>query len=235
MKKGSTANRIARYPLPIAIRRYFMRTLFLLLVLVNAGFYAYSYVTREGSAVQTAGPELQINAERIRIMKQAKGAPAVCLEWGGLTGPDIARADTALAGLELPAEGVQRVAAEAPGFWVHIPPLKSKAELDKKMGELKSAGITDFSAVQDPTLGRNAISLGIFSTEDAARGRLAALKEKGVQSAVMESRAGLIKQARYYVREPRTNIVSKLAELQQGFPGSQIKAGPCPAPEAVKN
>jgi hypothetical protein len=118
---------------------------------------------------------------------------------------------------------------------VHIPPLKGKAELDKKLSEVKAFGVTDFSAVQDPNLGRNAISLGIFSTEDAARSRLAILKEKGVHSAVMEPRAGIIKQARFFVREPGTEIVAKLAELQQGFPGSQIKAGPCPAPEIAKN
>ena len=212
-----------------------MRILFLLLVMANAAFYAYSYVAREGSAVQTAGPELQINAEKVKIMKEVKNEPSACLEWGVMAGPDVARADAALARLELPAGSMRQVTVDAAGFWVHIPPLKSKVELDKKMGELKAFGITDFSAIQDPNLGSNAISLGIFSSEDAAQSRLAMLKGKGVRSAVVEPRTGIIKQTRFYVREPGTDVVAKLAELQQGFPGSQIKAGPCPTPEATKN
>jgi hypothetical protein len=129
---------------------------------------------------------------------------------------------------------MQRVAVDATGYWVHIPPLKSKAEMDKKLGELTTFGIADFSPVQDPNLGRYAISLGIFSTEDAAQGRLATLKEKGVRSAVMEPRAGIVKQARFFVREPGADVVGKLAEIQQGFPGSLIKAGRCPATDDTK-
>ena len=32
----------------------------------------------------------------------------------------------------------------------------------------------------------------------------------------------------YFVREPDAAIVSQIAELQRAFPGSEIKAGPCP-------
>lgn len=32
----------------------------------------------------------------------------------------------------------------------------------------------------------------------------------------------------YFVREPDAAIVSQIAELQRGFPGTEIKAGPCP-------
>lgn len=214
-----------------------MRTLFLLLVLANLAFYAYAFVARDrGTAAP--GSELQLNAERMRIVKRGEGKSqpevSACLEWGVMSGADVARADAALAGLELPAGSVRRIAADATGYWVHIPPVKSKAELDKKLGELKAFGVTDYSAVQDANLGRNAISLGVFSTEDAAQSRLAALKEMGVRSAVMDARQGIIRQVRFFVREPGTDVVAKLTELQQGFPGSQIKAGRCPAGEATK-
>jgi len=33
----------------------------------------------------------------------------------------------------------------------------------------------------------------------------------------------------YYVREPDAGIVGRIAELARTFPGTQIKAGPCPA------
>lgn len=214
-----------------------MRILFLLLILANVAFYAYAFVAHDRGATQS-GTELQINSDRMRIIRPAEGTTrsdvSACLEWGVMAGTDVARADAALASLELPAGSMQRVAVDATGYWVYIPPLKSKAEMDKKLGELKTFGIADFSPVQDPNLGRYAISLGIFSTEDAAQGRLATLKEKGVRSAVMESRQGIVKQARFFVREPGADIVAKLAEIQQGFPGSQIKAGRCPATDATK-
>ena len=200
----------------------------MLLVLANAAFFAYANVASERETARKAGPELQINADKIRIVKPT--VPAACLEWSVIAEPDIARAEAVLASLELPAGSTRRVNVDATGYWVHIPPLKTKADLDKKLGDVKALGVTDFSAIQDPTLGVNAISLGIFSTEEAAQNRLAALKGKGVRSAVMEPRAGIIKQALFSVREPGTEIVAKLTEVRQSFSGSQIKAAPCPAP-----
>jgi hypothetical protein len=33
----------------------------------------------------------------------------------------------------------------------------------------------------------------------------------------------------YYVREPDAGTVAQIAELQRSFPGTDIKAGPCPS------
>jgi hypothetical protein len=219
-----------------------MRTLCLLLLLANVVFYAYAFIARERGTAETPGPELQLNADRISIVKRTdRGAtapprgllppnsPAACLEWGVIAGPDVARADAALARLELRADGLVRLATDAVGYWVHIPSLKTKAELDRKMSEVRSFGILDVSAVQEAGPGGNSISLGIFSTEEAAQARLAALKAKGVRSAVMERRESIIKQTRFFVREPGEVVVARLTELQREFPGSALKAGPCPA------
>ena len=121
-----------------------MRTLFLLLVLANAAFYAYAYVARERDAVRRSGPELQINADKIRIVRrpEAAAAPAACLEWGVLTGDDVARASAALAQLALPQASVQRTMTEAPGYWVYMPPLKADAAVEKKLQELRALGVT---------------------------------------------------------------------------------------------
>lgn len=221
-----------------------MRLLFLLLALANVVFYAYAFVARQGSA-DSQIPLLQINPEKIRIVKatgtassgkpkpaeQAKApppGPAVCLEWGLFAGPDVARAAAAIARLELPQTLVQRVVADVGGYWVYIPPLRSKAEVDKKIGELKALGVTDFFAAQDQTPWRNAISLGIFKSEAAAKSFLAGLREKGVRSAILERRENFLKQMAYFVREPGEAMVARLAELQREFPGSEIKAVACP-------
>ena len=212
-----------------------MRTLFLLLVLANAGFYAYAYVARERDTARRAGPELQINADKIRIVRRpdaasAARAPAACLEWGVLTGSDVARASDALAQLALPEGRIQRMVTDAPGYWVYMPPLKAQPAIDKKLAELRALGVSDARVVQEPAQWRTAISLGTFRTEQAALNFLEELRAKGVRTAIMGQRGDLLKQAVYYLREPASEIVAKVAELKQVFPGTEIKAGQCPAP-----
>ena len=221
-----------------------MRALFLLLVLANVAFFAYAVVGRQHSGADNQIPLLEISPEKIRLIKSTGGvaaaqprpanAPAACVEWGVFAGPDVARADAALGRLELSPTLVQRAVADAGGYWVYIPPLKTKADVDKKLGELKALGVTEFFVVQDATPWRNAISLGIFRTEEAAKGFLDALRGKGMQSAVAERRENFLRQIAYYVREPTDAIVAKLAELQREFPGTQIKAVACPPADAAK-
>lgn len=228
-----------------------MRLLFLILMLANAAFYAYSMAAQQQGAADNQSALLQINAEKIRIISTAgvaapeKTKPAVpppaaavvapgaCLEWGYFAGPEVARADAAIARLNLPQTLVQRVVADVGGYWVYMPPQKSKADTDRKIRELKALGVTDFFVVQDQTQWRNAISLGIFKSEDSATSFLAALRDKGVRSAIVERRENFLKQIMYYVREPGAEMVSKLAELQREFPGTEIKAMACPAANAA--
>lgn len=233
-----------------------MRALFLLLVLANLVFFAYAHIAREGAGGEGQISQLQIAPERIKLLQstgqlsadkpRAPGksippapartttaAPAACLEWGIFAGPAVAKAEAALAKLELPQAQVERTVTDSGGFWVYMPPLKTRAEVDRKVGELKAFGVTDFFVVQEAGQWRNAISLGIFRTEEAAQVFLAMLKERGVRSAIAARRENFLKQVAFYVREPSDTIVARLTLIQQEFPGSEIKAGPCPAAAAA--
>ena len=222
-----------------------MRALFLLLLLVNLGFFAYAYLARDRGG---PGPisQLEVRPEKIKVLKAAstpppaaspgrtaaqKGAaaPAACIEWGIFAGPDVGRADAALVRLGIPQDRVERVVADAGGYWVYVPPLKTKVEIDRKIGELKALGVTDFFVVQESGQWRNAVSLGIFRTDEAAQAFLTKLKDRGVRSAVAERRENFLKQIAFQVREPDPTTVAKLATLQQEFPGSELKATQCPA------
>ena len=232
-----------------------MRALFLLLVLVNLVFYAYAHVTRDSGSVESQIPLLQIAPEKIKLIKSADkpagklvadkprapgksnpptppktalAAPAACLEWGIFAGPDVAKAADALTRLELTGEQVDRAVTDAGGYWVYMPPLKTKAEVDRKIRELKDFGVNEFFVVQDAGQWRNAISLGIFRTDEAAQGFLAELRKRGVRSAVAARRENFLKQVAFYVREPSEATVAKLTVLQQEFPASEMKAAPCP-------
>jgi hypothetical protein len=153
---------------------------------------------------------------------------AACIEWGVVAGPDVARADTAIAALDLPSSNVQRTVTDAGGYWVYLPPAKSKAQLDRNLSELSAAGVADYFVIQDAAAWRNAISLGIFKSEDAAKAYLASVESKGVKSATVGRREQFLKQIAYFVREPSKPVVARLAELQQEFPGTKMKAVPCP-------
>lgn len=219
-----------------------MRLLFFILLLANAVFFAYSWF---GHGAQASGDAQiigqQLNAQKIRLLAPeqvsaltrkpeapkpaaAVAAPVatVCLEWGGFLDADAARAGQALEPLGLGAKLTQRKQDDVSGFWVYIPPLASRQSATQKIGELKRLGVDDYFVVPDDPKWRNAISLGIFKTEDAAKARLAALRAKGVRSATMGARETPPGRTYFQVHDATQALAAKLNELKQGFPGSEV-------------
>ncbi|MBX3649777.1 MAG: SPOR domain-containing protein [Burkholderiales bacterium] len=217
-----------------------MRILFLLLLFANLGFFAYHHLTGTSDEAAAQIALLQISPERISTVAAGTAVPAsanassqtvaaACVEWGLFGGAEVARADAALAALGLPADALQRRTSDIDGYWVHMPPLKTRVEADRKVGELKALGIEEFFVVQDAGPWRNAVSLGLFKNEEAARAELERLRQRGVRSATVVRREKLLKQVAFYVREPDPATVARLTELQRDFPATEIKAAVCPA------
>lgn len=160
-------------------------------------------------------------------------ALAVCVEWGSFAGADVARADAAIAALGLAETAVQRRVSDGDGYWVHMPPMKTKTEVDRKVSELKALGVADFYVVQDAGQWRNAVSLGLFKSEEAANTQLAVLRERGVRSAIITRRENFLKQVVFFVRDSGGTTLTRVTELRRDFPASEVKTGACPpaAPE----
>lgn len=222
-----------------------MRLLLLLLALANLGFFAYHRYLDEtvDAAAQIAA--LQISPEKIRpvaveVSSVAAAAPvsvappAACIEWGAFGGPEVARADGALAALAMPSEMLQRRVSDIDGYWVHMPAFKTKAEVDRKLGELKALGVTDFYVVQDAGPWRNAVSLGLFKSEEAANAELERLRQRGVRSALVTRREKFLKQVSFFIREPSAATIARITELQREFPAAELKAVSCPAAPPAK-
>ena len=78
---------------------------------------------------------------------------------------------------------------------------------------------------------RACLEWGPFSGQDLTKADSAlarlALPQPPVQRPLDE--AGGSKRYVYYVREPEAEVVARIAELQRSFPGTAIKAGPCPS------
>ena len=113
------------------------------------------------------------------------------------------------------------------GFWVYIPPLNSKAEVDRKIAELDSLGVQEYYAVEGQRPMKNAISLGIFKTEEAANNRLVELRQRGVSLALVGRREQRATQTAFLVREPDVAMTAALAQLRLQFPGTEVKAVQC--------
>jgi hypothetical protein len=214
-----------------------MRLLFLLFVLANLAFFAWDRYLRAPVSAEQQIRQVEITPEKIRLVKElpkpkatvAAVPAAACMEWGAFAGAAIARADAAMAELELPASQVSRVVVEASGYWVYVPPLKSRNEAEKAARALKELGVTDYSLVQEQTPWRNAISLGIFRSDEAAQAFLKSLQRKGVTDAIAEKRENFLKQVVFYVREPSEATVAKLAAIRTTLPASEIRAVACPS------
>ena len=225
-----------------------MKGLFWLLLLFNLVLFAFmqwgEILTGEGKNMPNR-PAL--NAEKIKLLEaptvarvavaspsavsaatqvQAASA-AVCLEWGEFSGADLARASAALAALNLGNKLAQRQVEYNSGYWVYIPPAKTRAAVDKKIVEIKALGVGDYFIVQEPEKWHNAISLGVFKTGEAAHKFLDSLKAKGVKTAVVGERHNNLKFTVFILRNPDVAVVAKVAALQQQFAGSELQSSAC--------
>ncbi|OVZ59290.1 hypothetical protein CDO44_11785 [Pigmentiphaga sp. NML080357] len=116
-------------------------------------------------------------------------APLACVEWGAFSDADLAIAKK-WSTEHLPAarQGTRREPGKQ-GWMVIVPPLGSAAAAHAAAAQLGRDGIKDFFVIQDGGPFQHAISLGVFSTENAARKQATALQAQGVRNAKVVSRA----------------------------------------------
>jgi hypothetical protein len=157
----------------------------------------------------------------------AKPVAAACLEWGTFGAAELERAQTELARLGT-SRTVVRELGPAPAFWVHVPPLRSREEAERRTREIAAAGAKDVEIVADGERWRNAISLGIFKSEEAASAHLARLKEVGVRNVAIAQRNDLLRLTSLFIVEPPPALVARMADLRSAYPGTELRAVACP-------
>ena len=212
-----------------------MRTFVALLLAANLAFFAYSELDLMSDG-ESSRLERQLVPEKIKLLTPQQVAalgPAkasqlanVCLEWGGFTDAERVAALAALEPLQLGRQLSQRRIDSTSAYWVFLPPLSSKSAAEKRVGELKADGLKDFFILSDGPQ-KNAISLGVFKTEEAANKFLDAVKEKGVQNARSGARTQTIQQTYVILRDPQPAQTERLQQLKGDFAGSEIRIGPC--------
>lgn len=223
-----------------------MRMFFFILLAANA-IALVLFQTAGGHSGEPAKGHESYQAEKIKLISEAElksrkssapepdknsqpeqsAVPPQCLEWGGVAAADAERAKAALQKLQAWDKATTRKLEKTSGFWVYMPPRKSLAEAQKKVEELKSLGVQDSFILQDNGNWRYAISLGVFSSNEAAAKYLAQLREKGVRSAVTGPRTRETEGLVYALKDIAPSLAAEVAKLKSAFPGSDIKKVDC--------
>ena len=225
-----------------------MKWLFWLLLLANLIFFSF---IQWGELLTDENKNLKhqplLNAEKIKLLDAPNVAPAtplpssavlatsqdqraftdVCLEWGEFSGTDSARATAALTTLQLADKLAQRQTEYAIGYWVYMPPAHTRVEMDKNIAELKAHNVKDYFTVQETGPWKNAISLGVFKTEKAARKTFDSLRAKGVKTAMMGELMSKFKLTVFVLKSPDVVTIEKMVTLQKEFAGSAVHLVAC--------
>jgi hypothetical protein len=216
----------------------FLRSIFFVLILANLLVLAWSQgylgTSEEGHEPQRIAN--QLTPEKLHVTElgpQAAVPPPtplveVCRLVGGLKIAEAQRlqaqgqADDKSADLKFVVKP-----QEAPsGFWVFIPPLANKTAADKKIAELKKLGVSDLFLMNDEGTDKLAISLGMFSSEQAANEFLHDLTKRGVKAARMQPHSKPAEKAELEARGPQGLLLKRLPELLAGSPEASV--GECP-------
>lgn len=168
-------------------------------------------------------------AERTRKQAQSLSGSA-CVELSGIAPAAVPRLREIFAAMRIEERVTERKVEETTRHWVFLPPAKDRRGAEQAVSILRRQAMTDVSLRPD-----NAISLGVFSNEEAARRHLAVVESKGVKGAQVGPFSREMKETVFEVREPDSTLIARLALLQRDFPDAALRAVPCQAGDVAKN
>jgi SPOR domain len=215
-----------------------MRTLVILLILANLTLFGYTQLDGVGSGEGVRLAQ-QVQADKITLLTpqqvaalgpaKASALADVCAEWGPFSDAERGRALADLDPLALGKLLAQKRVETNASQWVYLPPLANKAAADRRATELRSAGLKDVVVV-DGGPQRFALSLGAFTSEDAANAYVADLRKRGVDGARAGAREQVVVQTSLVVRDPPQAAVARLREISPGYAGTELRLGSCDKP-----
>lgn len=161
----------------------------------------------------------------------AAAAPAAppsyaCTEVGNFLLADGRRFEAQLAALDLGDRQSRRNVAgqDISSYMVYIPPQGSKEGADRKAGELKQLGVTNYFIMNESSPLRWGISLGVFKSETSAQSQLAMLNKQGVHSARVAPRYSASKQFAYQFRDLDAATRARLEKIKAQFPEQELRS-----------
>lgn len=163
----------------------------------------------------TAG-ESEVAPEPASASVPAGPVALACASWAGLT---RAQADGVLARGRRAEFRVNESSTTAPAsWWIHLPPQPDRAAAERKAGELRELGVTDFFIVNDAGPTQFAVSLGLYKSEESAKRALDQLRGRGVQTARIAVREATT--TRVEVSGPADRLAGFASDTAAALPGA---------------
>ena len=149
-----------------------------------------------------------------------------CTEVGNFVLADARKFEAQLEPLALGERQSRRNVAgqDISSYMVFIPPQGSKENADRKAGELKQLGVTNYFIMGEGSPQRWGISLGVFKSETSAQTHLASLNKQGVHSARVAPRYSSSKQLAYQFRDLDAATRARLAAITAQFEEQELRS-----------
>jgi hypothetical protein len=216
------------------------RFLFFLFLIANLALAGYVYVYASRPA---GGAPVEVNRDNMKVLSITDSAKAQkdaadakklvqslvgasCLQFS-VKPADAPRAQTAFSAMVLGERISSRNVEEFTRWGVVLPAQKDRKAADTLITNLKKANVKDVSLMAD-----NGVSLGLFSSEEAARRVLSELETKNaslVKGIAVIAKSPVVKETLFTVREPDPTLIARVAVLQKDFEASAMKGVDCPA------
>ena len=208
-----------------------MKWLIYLLLLINISLFAWHYRGAAPAPPQVAAdPDLT----RLVLVREQQARSEADQPWCYSLGP--AKEPEQIQALKKQLQQWQyspwqRKSQEAgrKGYWVLMPPLASRSAARQMVTELKSRKIKDYFLIATGEKA-NGISLGVFSTFEAAHRRINQLKELGFEAQWEEVRLPVDEYWLDWPREAGGLAGEQLAQLRKTHPGLQQVERRCQPP-----
>ena len=227
-----------------------MRSFVFLLILANLLFFAWTQgVLGVPSNSEAFRMQQQLLAEQVTVVARDVPPPETSTAEVAVKPVENKSADTCILLTDWPSATADQLesrlaekfsafkvsrtqaTSSSSGYWVFIPPLANKKDVDSKVADLKKFGVTEFFVVQESGANNRAISLGVFSGKDAATAYLEKLRTKGVKSAKVTERPGKEPVSMLEIRGPeaqadavRQTAIEVLPEAKPGACKTQTES-----------
>lgn len=152
-----------------------------------------------------------------------EAAPAeTCVAFGALDEQRAGRLREALqaAGARVVSTRIE----QASSYLVYAPPAPIRADTLQQMAALRAAGQSDIFVIQDGPL-RQAISVGLFRSEETARALVMQLQERGETGLQVASRGPITSRVRLQARWPDAAAAAAAAAVGRRFDATPRDCG----------
>jgi hypothetical protein len=141
-----------------------------------------------------------------------------CVEIGNFDPNEARSFRNRLAVAKLRVQATPRSVQEVASYMVYIAAEDGREGADRRAAELRRLGLTDFYILPESAPMHDAISLGLFKTEAAAKAYVGQLISKGVRSARIIERTASTNKVVFRLRDLNSADQAGFAALVSAFP-----------------